>query len=151
MEQTTNYQLSQWDEKDRILREDFNADNAKVEQALAEVAEQAAMVSKCGNCKIVYGSYTGNGKYGSGNKNTLSFNHKPIMVFVQNPSVSNADEKLRMMRGIPWASSRDDSYFEPCTVSWSNSGVEWYGDAQSVQFNISGTVYNYMALLAADE
>lgn len=32
---TEKYQLNQWAEEDRILRTDFNADNAKVEAALA--------------------------------------------------------------------------------------------------------------------
>ena len=33
---TSNYQLNQWDAKDRILREDFNADNAKIDAILTE-------------------------------------------------------------------------------------------------------------------
>ena len=33
--QTTNYQLNQWEATDQILRTDFNADNAKVDAALA--------------------------------------------------------------------------------------------------------------------
>ena len=37
MEQTSNYQLNQWDKTDRIQMEDFNADNAKIDAALAEV------------------------------------------------------------------------------------------------------------------
>lgn len=35
MNQTENYQLSLWDPEDRIQRTDFNADNAKIEAALA--------------------------------------------------------------------------------------------------------------------
>jgi hypothetical protein len=38
MKKTTNYQLNQWDETDRILREDFNADNAKIDAAIAEAS-----------------------------------------------------------------------------------------------------------------
>ena len=57
MNQTSNYQLNQWDAADRILREDFNADNAKIETALAGMAaaqnELAAQIANCGNCKIV--------------------------------------------------------------------------------------------------
>ena len=34
MQQTTNYQLSQWDPEDRILRTDFNSDNQKIDTAL---------------------------------------------------------------------------------------------------------------------
>ena len=37
MKQTSNYQLNQWDAQDRILREDFNADNEKLDAALAEI------------------------------------------------------------------------------------------------------------------
>ena len=34
MNYTENYQLNQWDAGDRVLREDFNADNAKIDAAL---------------------------------------------------------------------------------------------------------------------
>ena len=33
--QTTNYQLNQWEATDQVLRTDFNADNAKIDAALA--------------------------------------------------------------------------------------------------------------------
>ena len=35
MTQTENYKLNQWERSDRILMEDFNADNARLEAALA--------------------------------------------------------------------------------------------------------------------
>ena len=34
MRQTANYQLSQWDAEDRILRENFNRDNEKIDEAI---------------------------------------------------------------------------------------------------------------------
>ena len=37
MEQTNNYGLNQWDQQDRILMEDFNTDNAKIEAALQQL------------------------------------------------------------------------------------------------------------------
>ena len=37
--QTANYQLNQWEPTDQVLRTDFNADNAKLDAALAEKAE----------------------------------------------------------------------------------------------------------------
>lgn len=40
MKKTQNCQLNQWDGDDRIMREDFNADNAKIDAALA--AEEQA-------------------------------------------------------------------------------------------------------------
>ena len=36
MKQTSNYQLNQWEKTDRILMEDFNEDNRKIDEALAE-------------------------------------------------------------------------------------------------------------------
>ena len=156
MEQTQNYQLNLWEGEDRILREDFNADNMKTEQALAEVAEQAAMVSKCGNCKIVCGSYTGSGHYGSNSKNTLSFDHKPMLVFVQEKNYvdSSVDYHLRMVRDSVWSNGKADNYRFAQTVSWGDKSVSWYsasGTNAEMQFNKSSAVYTYVALLAADE
>ena len=34
MNYTKNYQLNQWEASDRVLREDFNSDNAKIDAAL---------------------------------------------------------------------------------------------------------------------
>nr|WP_325195906.1 hypothetical protein [uncultured Oscillibacter sp.] len=39
MQQTSNYQLNQWDAEDRILRENFNNDNAKLDAALKQQAD----------------------------------------------------------------------------------------------------------------
>ena len=39
MNQTANYQLSLWEPEDRILMEDFNSDNSKIDAALAERLE----------------------------------------------------------------------------------------------------------------
>lgn len=39
MEQTTHYQLNQWAGEDRIMRTDFNADNAKLDAALYQLAQ----------------------------------------------------------------------------------------------------------------
>lgn len=157
MEQTTNYQLSQWEQTDRILREDFNADNAKTEQALAAQAEaqnaMQAALANCGNCKIVYGSYTGTGTYGSASPNKLTFDQKPVLVFVgQSTSMSGNDVKLRMMRGVPEASGKEDNTYWTNYVSWTDNSVQWYNtDGTSTQFNISSKQYPYVAFLAADE
>ena len=44
MNATTNYQLSQWEAEDRVLRTDFNADNAKIEAALSSLEERTQAV-----------------------------------------------------------------------------------------------------------
>ena len=50
MNHTPNYQLSQWAKSDRVLMDDFNADNAKIDAAIA------AKVA------IVTGTYKGDGQ-----------------------------------------------------------------------------------------
>ena len=40
--QTSNYGLNQWEAEDRVIREEFNADNTKVDAALAGLAAQTA-------------------------------------------------------------------------------------------------------------
>ena len=44
MKKTTNYQLSQWDAGDRILREDFNQDNKKLDNAIAALRDASPVV-----------------------------------------------------------------------------------------------------------
>ena len=44
MQQTANYQLNQWDGEDRIMRVDFNSDNAKIDAALQQ---NAAALCRC--------------------------------------------------------------------------------------------------------
>ena len=39
MQHTQNYQLSRWEKDDRIMMEDFNADNAKLDAALKANAD----------------------------------------------------------------------------------------------------------------
>ena len=51
MTKTTNYQLNQWAKSDRIMMDDFNADNQKIDAALKAVAD--------GGAKLAVGTYTG--------------------------------------------------------------------------------------------
>ena len=53
---TAGYQLSQWEKTDKVIMEDFNADNRKVDSALAGQAEAiaglTAALAKKGNCRV---------------------------------------------------------------------------------------------------
>ena len=61
MTKTTNYQLNQWAKSDRVMMDDFNADNTKIDAALKAnadtatanaqtLAAQAQIIAKLGNC-----------------------------------------------------------------------------------------------------
>ena len=40
---TEHYELNQWEPADQVLRTDFNADNAKLDAALAQKAERSEL------------------------------------------------------------------------------------------------------------
>ena len=50
MNTTEHYQLNQWEGNDRIMREDFNADNRRTEEALTELVETVAQ--KLGQAEV---------------------------------------------------------------------------------------------------
>lgn len=156
MNKTANFQLTQWEKTDRILMEEFNSDNEKIDTALKSSADGVAALqtalASCGNCKIVYGTYTGTDKYGDKNPNTLTFAHKPVFVDIQQVSpTSFLNFHLRLMYGSnrSWASVDNDNWSQ--RVTWGDKSVQWYsihGSSGEQQFN-SAVQYAYIALLDA--
>ena len=74
MTKTTNYQLSQWAKSDRIMMEDFNADNQKIDAALAA------------KCEAVCGSYIGDILNVNPMHISLGFAPAAVLVFAANGS-----------------------------------------------------------------
>ena len=143
IEQTANYQLSQWDAEDRILREDFNADNAKIDAALAAQAEAqsalASQIANCGNCKVTYSTYTGTGTCGSSSPNKLSFDTKPFMIFI-----IDADGTCVIMHCNSTFTRKDGS---PIYITWSGNTVSWYNSgSDDIQCNNPEEVYHVFTL-----
>ena len=156
MENTSNYGLKRWDPEDRILHTEFNDNWDKIDTALKSNADKAAALqtalASCGNCKIVYGTYTGNGKSGSANPNKLTFDGKPVLVIVQEENQSsNMDINLRMLRPCTWAQGAATNGNWVNTVTWGAKQVAWYnhGEYAPTQFNEAGKKYYYLALLDA--
>ena len=152
MENTSNYGLKRWDPEDRILMEEFNSDNEKIDTALKSSADGVAALqtalASCGNCKIVYGTYTGTGKAGSANPNKLTFSGKPVLVIVQAQSnTTDFDFHLRLVRGCGWAVGDRGNYSYTNSVAWGENYVSWYNDKAETQFNLQGSVYSYVALI----
>lgn len=165
MKQTEHYGLNQWELADRIRMEDFNGDNEKVDAALkgqaealaAETAareELAAAVAACGNCKIAYGTYTGNGNYGSDHPNCLTFPFEPKLVIVQNKSVASAQisgsnsMSWGMMTAIrPLNGFILDGVSWTLRLTWSGNSLSWYNTINAeLQMNKSDNTYLYLAL-----
>lgn len=98
--------------------------------------------------KIATGSYTGTGKYGSNNKNSLTFDFEPQLVILANVNSYN---------GIPMHAifQRNQSsyiYYTGGPVSWSGKTMSWYttetnaSNGANYQLNTSGKTYNYIAI-----
>ena len=136
MTQTTNFHLNQWSPEDYVRRTDFNADNAKIDAALAAA----------GNCRIVTGSYTGTGKYDQYNPNTLTFDGKPLLVFIV------GDRSCYAMRGCDTADVCYGSSGSTIDLTWGENTLSWYNTNNFyAQMNISGRVYRYIALMDMTE
>ena len=135
MTQTTKFHLNQWSPEDYVRRTDFNADNAKIDAALAAA----------GNCRIVTGSYTGTGKYDQYNPNTLTFDGKPLLVFIV------GDRSCYAMRGCDTADVCYGSTGSSVSLTWGENTLSWYGVDALNQLNVGQRVYRYIALMDTTE
>ena len=108
-------------------------------------------------CRIVSGSYTGTGTYGSDNKNSLTFDGAPKLLIVSS-TVSSAYGGSRTYPQLVFVYGQSGSIaslitngsdiFASATVSRSGNTVSWYSaDAAAQQLNVSGTTYNYIAII----
>ena len=158
MNYTQNYHLPQWVETDRILRTDFNDMASAIDAALktnadglsAETAARESAVAAKGNCRIVCGSYVGDGLAGVNNKQTLTFPAKPMLVAVLPAQFSNSGCRILMARDSQWTYSYPDLPSSICYVAWGEDSVSWWSDDSEFSFDMAGRTYCYVALLAAD-
>ena len=75
MQKTPIHQLNQWDPSDRVLREDFNSDNRKIEAAIEGVP------------KVLVGSYRGTGDNNRQNHIPLGARPKAVYITIAGNSV----------------------------------------------------------------
>ena len=172
MEKTTNYQLPKWEKSDFIKMDDFNDAFGKLDAALKAEADAAAgaasaesmaavqqsvaaleqTVAKSKLCRIKYGSYTGNGKSGKANPNTLSCDFYPVLLIISKIDEYSNITRAVAIRGVSKFSSGAGNRLNINT--WSERGVSWYSETETdtyynaydVQLNTSGIVYQYLIL-----
>ena len=149
---TEHYQLSQWERTDKVLMEDFNGDNAKLDAALkaqadalaglseaadshaASLAQHNSAIARLGTCAVYTTSYTGN----DGSSRSYSFPGYPVFVYIRNPA---ADQPFPFLRGM------SDSMATSYNARWSSRGLSLNAGGSRAGFNFSGTTYHVMALL----
>ena len=162
---TTNYQLNQWEPTDQVLRTDFNADNAKLDAALADLAENkadqadldalsstvtglastvaghAGTLSSLQNGRVYLTSYQGTGTYGIGGPVTISLPGEPEVMLV-----TGGGHLLTYVKGrgtaLVWYSGSGTGNV---TVSWNGSQISWYGTGRTQQLNDQGQTFYVVA------
>ena len=158
MNKTEHYQLNQWESTNRIMREDFNSDNVKLEAALlaeeaaretlAEtVASQGVTLAKRGNCKIYNTLYTGNGNYGVDHPNQISAPERILLVAISSPQ-GNTDGFVTWV-GAMRSFHMTGSVQLITTFQNNGKGLSWYSPVgNQQQMNESGVTY-YVTILTA--
>lgn len=100
--------------------------------------------------RIAYGTYTGTGKSGSSNKNTLTFDFEPKIVVVQGLALNGYATYLIMLNGVTNPHVFQHNLHWGLTTAWATKSVSWYSSAETTgyfyQFNASGSTYRYIAI-----
>ena len=134
--QTPVFRLNQWISEDPVLREDFNADNRKLENALNSLTNNLKFA---GNAYLETGSYVGNG----GGKVSLTLSARPLAVMVL------GYESL-IIPGQPGSGSIfHTANTTPVSFSWSGNTVTWNTPNGEAWCNGKGRTYQYFALRQA--
>ena len=143
MTKTTNYQLNQWGENDYVRRADFNADNQKIDAALANA----------GNCKIKFGSYVGTGTAGTSNPVTLNFDIEPVLVILAGSETHSESTKYYIAHrnsavicSPTYRLNGTWTYGRPLYLTWGEKSLSFYVDIDvpEAQFNKEGQTYSYI-------
>ena len=158
--QTPNYNLCQWEAEDKVLRAEFNADNAKIDAGIKAVDRrvdslsstvagkastsalaglqsvvngQAAAIARLGNCILHYSTYIGTADYTDyTSQRTLTFPHRPVALL----AVQGANSVPVVVSSRSYA----------CNCSWSGNSVT----LTSSHTNLKNRTYFVAALLDAE-
>ena len=175
---TSNYQLNQWEKSDKVLMEDFNADNAKIDAALAgkadtsaltslqaavngkasqsalnglssTVASQAAALKRLGNCRIESFEYIGTGTSGDKGATEITFSARPVFFLIFSYSYLFFASGLGDQR-CAVANVNGSARVFQVQLSWSGNRCSLSSSDVDLQANVSGTDYRVVAFYSQD-
>ncbi len=116
MTKTTNYQLNQWAKTDRLMMEDFNADNAKIDAAL-------------GALQIVTGTYTGSGNDANCRVDVaLGFRPKAVLVMANKYQFSGSGGAFFAL-AVDTEDAADNGYLELTDTGFAAKSTLATGDS----------------------
>ena len=151
---TEHYGLCQWEAADQVLREEFNQDNAKIDETLKTLADKntalesaiAAVAAAAGNCQMELITYTGTGADTGNTK---------VITFTQLPDIFIAAGDLAMMLGQGGSTNAlliaddpiyNETYIDKETVQWSGSQLLLTSSVSRYQMNTQGSKYWVLGL-----
>lgn len=160
---TPNYNLNQWERDDRILMDDFNTDNAKIDAALkagadarAALAETAAAhaaeIAKRGNCQIETFSYTGTGD----SSKTITFRAMPVFYTIVSSTASAmgfGGAQVSFYMGWRSSGPNGGSYVSVSgmNVSWKGTTMAFGSAELAERMNWKDVYYQVAAFYAMDK
>ena len=158
---TSNYQLNQWEPTDQVLRTDFNADNAKLDAAIAELesgkADQSALSALSSTVtslslnltKLTFGSYVGNDE--ASRTISLGFTPKAVLVFTSFGATDDGFEYSRPHYGglafmdHPIQSKSSSKLVLQVVPNGFSVAYESAGTGDRILSNEMGVTYYYIA------
>lgn len=131
MKKTAQFGLNQWEKTDRIQMDDFNADNAAIEAALAKR-----------NCQFYTASYTGDGEA----TKSWTFPAKPVLVVIIGQSITV------LIRDFSIGTTHFGSMTHQLQTTWEENSVTWTNTNNSgvVSANGKNDSYGLFAILEAE-
>ena len=132
---TTHYALCQWQPDDPVLREDFNADNVKLDGMLKTLEQKAYQLTP------VFGTYAGTH---SDNTQIINLGFKPSFVLVM-PNGGYSMNAKKLDYAVAFTGQDAEN------LSLTNNGFTVksslnYADAQGLSESVYKNPYRYMAL-----
>lgn len=155
--QTKNYSLNQWSLSDSVLMADFNADNQKLDAALAALNKRIDTAVAAVSATIPHvqvGSYVGTGKKGADYPNVITtpFRPKFVLVLKEGADIYNGFDSENchvFIDGLTGFRAHNSGGVDS-HVTFSDTGVSWYHTGTSTigiyQLNSEGVTYHYIAI-----
>ena len=167
--QTTNYQLNQWEPTDAVQRVDFNADNAKLDAALAVLADSkadqsgldalsdtltslsgtvSAVSARAGNCDMELLTYTGTGAMGQSSPTRITFSSLPDAFLVVGDLAillgrGGVKEAILACKDVTYS----ESFVSSSSLTWTGTQMSLYNGVNArYQMNSENKVYWVLGL-----
>lgn len=125
----------------------INQQAQTIGQHAQTLSQQAQAINLRGNCRVVTGTYVGNGRYSGadGYRTTLSFTEKPLLVLVFSTDGFVLNLPADCTKAVYVRETDRMTLFS--SVTWTASSVSWGGGGAQGQMNISGQTYTYLMFL----